>query len=261
MNNKPDNFRDMVYRALAAQAELGVGEVVMSSAEVSDSRHTAQILSSGGGKSTGEATTLKAGPGDSFQSSLSMDSEPRYGSLDEHLAAMGECQQCPLGQSRNKLVYGVGSPNAGIMFVGEAPGAEEDRRGEPFVGRAGLLLDKILAAMKLSRQDVYIANVLKCRPPDNRDPQPDEMEKCLPHLRQQVRLIKPKLMCALGRVAAQALLKTTTPLGRLRGSWHSYEGIPMLVSYHPAALLRFQKYKKDTWEDMQMLMARYESMK
>jgi len=181
--------------------------------------------------------------------------------LSEHQKAICECQACPLGKTRNKFVYGVGNPNAGIMFIGEAPGADEDRLGEPFVGRAGQLLDKILAAMKFTRNDVYIANILKCRPPGNRDPLPDEMARCFAYLREQVRLIRPMIICALGRVAAQALLSTTTPLGRLRGTWHSYEGVPMLVSYHPAALLRFQKYKKDTWEDMQMLLAKYESMK
>jgi DNA polymerase len=142
------------------------------------------------------------------------------------------------------------------MFVGEGPGAEEDRRGEPFVGRAGQLLDKILAAMQLERSQVYIANVVKCRPPNNRDPQPDEMNQCTPYLREQIRLIKPKIMCALGRIAAQALLNTTTPLGRLRGQWHQFESIPLLVTYHPAALLRFPQYKKDTGADMQMIMAR-----
>jgi len=118
-----------------------------------------------------------------------------------------------------------------------------------------------LAAMKLSRQDVYIANILKCRPPGNRDPQPDEMEKCFPYLREQIRLINPKILCALGRISAQAMLKTTTPLGKLRGHWHEFENIPFIVTYHPAALLRFPEYKKGTWEDMQNLMARYEQMK
>ena len=146
------------------------------------------------------------------------------------------------------------------MFIGEGPGADEDRKGEPFVGRAGQLLDKILTAMELSRNEIYIANILKCRPPQNRDPQPAEMEKCFPYLRQQVAIIKPKLICALGRISAQALLATSTPLGKLRGDWHEYEGVPMLVTYHPAALLRFPKYKRYTWEDMQKLKARYDEL-
>jgi len=146
------------------------------------------------------------------------------------------------------------------MFVGEAPGADEDRLGEPFVGRAGQLLDKILAAINFSREQIYIANILKCRPPGNRDPQPDEMSKCFPYLHEQVRLIRPKLICALGRIAAQALLETKTPLGKLRGSWHQFRGVPLLVTYHPAALLRFAAYKKDTWVDMQLLRARYDEL-
>jgi DNA polymerase len=146
------------------------------------------------------------------------------------------------------------------MFVGEAPGADEDRIGEPFVGRAGQLLDKILAAIGFTRDDVYIANILKCRPPGNRDPQPDEMQECFPYLREQVRLIRPKLMCALGRIAGQALLNTSTPLGKLRGRWHEYESVPLLVTYHPAALLRFEQYKRPTWEDMKMLKARHDAL-
>ena len=168
---------------------------------------------------------------------------------------------CPLGRTRNKFVYGVGSETADVMFIGEAPGADEDRLGEPFVGRAGQLLDKILAAIQFSRKDVYIANILKCRPPGNRDPQPEEMEQCFPYLKEQIKIIKPKLLCALGRVAAQAILQTKTPLGKLRGKWHSFENIPLIVTYHPAALLRFSGYKRDTWEDMKELNAQYDAVK
>jgi DNA polymerase len=196
-----------------------------------------------------------------IQDSLPIGFEPEYESLEQHRAAISDCRRCPLWETRTKFVYGVGNPDAEIMFVGEAPGAEEDRRGEPFVGRAGQLLDKILAAMGLSRDQVYITNILKSRPPNNRDPQPAEMEACFPYLIEQIRLIKPKIICALGRIAAQAMLKTSTPLGKLRGQWHSYEDIPFIVTYHPAALLRFQEYKKGTWQDMQMLMARYEKLK
>ncbi|UCG63300.1 MAG: uracil-DNA glycosylase [Candidatus Zixiibacteriota bacterium] len=185
---------------------------------------------------------------------------PQFDSIESHCEAICNCQLCPLGATRNKFVYGVGHPKADLLFIGEAPGAEEDRLGEPFVGRAGQLLDRILAAMKLSRQQVYIANIIKCRPPNNRDPQPDEMAKCFPYLDEQIRLIKPKIICALGRVSGQVLLKTTTPLGRLRKQWHDYQGIPLLVTYHQAALLRFPSYKKDTWEDMQMLKAKLDSL-
>jgi len=262
MNGKPDNITEMVRRALAAQTELGMGEMVLKSDRKAGSQETAAVLSECERVVTASrAVASQSEQIGSDQDSLPMTIDPQYGSLSEHQKAICECQACPLGKTRNKFVYGVGNPNAGIMFIGEAPGADEDRLGEPFVGRAGQLLDKILAAMKFTRNDVYIANILKCRPPGNRDPLPDEMARCFAYLREQVRLIRPMIICALGRVAAQALLSTTTPLGRLRGTWHSYEGVPMLVSYHPAALLRFQKYKKDTWEDMQMLLAKYESMK
>jgi uracil-DNA glycosylase family 4 len=183
-----------------------------------------------------------------------------YGTLEEHNRAICDCQKCPLGQTRTKFVYGVGSPKAGVMFIGEAPGRTEDLQGEPFVGRAGQLLDKILAAIKFTRENIYIANILKCRPPDNRDPLPDEMEICMPYLKEQIRLIKPDIICALGRISAQALLQTSTPIGKLRKQWHSFEGIPFLITYHPAALLRFPAYKKDTWEDVQMLRAKYDEL-
>jgi DNA polymerase len=261
MNGKPDSFTDMVRRALAAQAEMGMGEVVLATRDRRPAE-AARLLADGP-RVIGVNQALAAGPGgaDAFQEDIMTSDEPQFASLTEHREKICECRKCPLGQTRNKFVYGVGNPDADIMFIGEAPGADEDRLGEPFVGRAGKLLDKILEAMHFNREQVYIANILKCRPPGNRDPQPDEMEQCFPYLREQVRLIKPKLMCALGRIAAQALLRTTTPLGKLRGDWHSYEGVPLLVSYHPAALLRFPKYKRDTWEDMQLLMSRYESMK
>jgi len=147
------------------------------------------------------------------------------------------------------------------MLIGEAPGKQEDLTGRPFVGRAGQLLDKILAAMSMARAEVYIANVLKCRPPDNRDPLPEEMAECLPYLKEQIRIIRPKVLCALGRIAGQALLETKTPLGQLRKRWHEYEGVPLLVTYHPAALLRFPEYKKETWEDMQMVLAKLDELR
>ncbi len=181
-----------------------------------------------------------------------------YSTLEEHNRAISECQKCPLGATRTKFVYGVGNPHARLMFIGEAPGRDEDLQGEPFVGRAGQLLDKILAAINFTRNDIYIANILKCRPPNNRDPLPEEMEICRTYLTEQIRLINPKMICALGRISAQALLKTTTPIGKLRGKWHDYNGIPLLVTYHPAALLRFPSYKHDVWEDVQILRVKYD---
>lgn len=164
-----------------------------------------------------------------------------------------DCLKCPLGETRNRFVFGVGNPDATLMLIGEAPGADEDRLGEPFVGRAGKLLDRILEAIDFAREQVYIANILKCRPPGNRDPQPAEVDACEPYLRRQLELIRPVVICALGRVAAQTLLKTKAPLGKLRGGVHHYEGRPLLVTYHPAALLRNPQWKRPTWEDVQML--------
>lgn len=262
MNDKTDNLSEMIKRALAAQAELGVGELVLKSGQKLGARKTASVLAASSEVvSVNEALATQTDQVGLPDIALPIANAPEFQSIKEHFKAICDCQKCPLGQTRNNFVYGVGNPNADIMFVGEAPGADEDAQGEPFVGRAGKLLDKILAAMTLSRDDVYIANILKCRPPGNRDPQPDEMAKCFPYLREQVRLVRPKIICGLGRIAAQALLETTLPLGRLRRVWHQYEGVPMMVTYHPAALLRFQKYKKDTWEDMQMLMTEYENMK
>jgi DNA polymerase len=251
MKDNYDSIPNLLRRALATQVDLGLGEAIIGRKK--------SVLPE---PQFGQPEIAKVvSVMDVFKQPDSESTRPQFGSLVAHQQSICNCLNCPLGQTRNKFVYGVGSTGADLMFIGEAPGADEDRLGEPFVGRAGKLLDKIFEAMKLSRQEVYIANILKCRPPGNRDPQPDEMQKCFPYLNEQIKLIQPKLICALGRIAAQALLKTTTPLGKLRKQWHDYEGIPMLITYHPAALLRFQAYKKDTWEDMQMLLARLDSMK
>lgn len=167
-----------------------------------------------------------------------------------------DCTACKLSAGRQTVVFGSGSPNAELMFIGEGPGAEEDRQGLPFVGPAGNLLTKIIRAIGLEREDVYIANVVKCRPPRNRDPEPEEVAACRGYLERQIELVGPKVIVALGRVAAQTLLGLDSPLGRMRGSWHSVCGIPTRVTYHPAALLRNQTYKRPTWEDMQIVRDR-----
>jgi DNA polymerase len=172
-----------------------------------------------------------------------------------------ECQNCPLGQTRQNFVFGSGNPRAEIMFVGEAPGADEDAQGLPFVGKAGQLLTKIIESTKTwKRQDVFICNVLKCRPPGNRTPQPEEVDQCRLYLEEQINIIKPKLIMALGASAAQALLKTKDSVGKLRNKWHDLKGIPLRVTYHPAALLRFDGYKKDVWADMKELTAKYQEI-
>lgn len=166
-------------------------------------------------------------------------------------AAIKACEACSLAKTRTQTVTGVGDRNAEWLFVGEAPGAEEDRRGEPFVGQAGKLLDNMLAAIDLKRgENVYIANVLKCRPPENRDPHGEEVVKCDPFLKRQVELIKPKLIIAMGRFAAQSLLNTDSAIGALRGKLHDYNGVPVIVTYHPAYLLRNLPDKAKAWEDL-----------
>ncbi len=165
--------------------------------------------------------------------------------------AVSDCQACELAKSRIKPVFGVGDPNAEWLIIGEAPGADEDRQGEPFVGQAGKLLDAMLAAIGLRRGDnVYIANILKSRPPGNRDPKSDEVSACLPYLERQIDLIRPRLILVLGRIAAQNLLRTDTAISRLRGQVHEYRGIPLVVTYHPAYLLRSLADKAKSWEDL-----------
>ena len=190
---------------------------------------------------------------------MSMDKTPSETAFVETLEAIaGEiaaCCKCPLSGTRHNTVPGEGDPHAHLVFVGEAPGESEDKQGRPFVGRAGQLLSDIITkGMKLIREDVYICNVLKCRPPENRTPNPEEVMLCEPYLLRQLAVIQPKVICALGGVAAQTLLKTNAPIFRLRGQWHDYHGIPLRVTYHPAYLLRNPPDKAKAWEDVQEIM-------
>jgi len=180
----------------------------------------------------------------------------RWGILKEEVA---QCKQCGLHSGRTQTVFGVGDVDADWMLIGEAPGAEEDRRGEPFVGRAGKLLNAMLEAVELSREKVFIANILKCRPPNNRDPKPEEVLSCENYLVQQIRTIKPKLILALGRVAAQNLLKLDTPIGKMRGRRYQYgePPVPVVVTYHPAYLLRSPGEKRKSWQDLQLAIKIY----
>lgn len=165
------------------------------------------------------------------------------------------CTQCrDLAKARTHVVFGVGDPHADLMFIGEAPGRDEDLKGEPFVGRAGQLLTKIIQAMGLTRHEVYIANVLKCRPPDNRTPEPDETENCLPYLLRQIELIQPKVLVALGATAMKALLDVQLGITKIRGNWYTFHGTPMMPTFHPAYLLRNPKAKREVWEDMQAVV-------
>jgi len=168
---------------------------------------------------------------------------------------LGDCTRCPLHQQgRKQIVFGVGNPNAELMFIGEAPGADEDQKGEPFVGRAGQLLNNMIRAMGLQREDVYIANIIKCRPPGNRTPEREECETCSPFLMRQIAAIKPKAIVALGAVAAKTLLAINAPMSELRGRWFDFRGTKLAVTYHPAFLLRDPRQKKETWKDLQMVM-------
>jgi DNA polymerase len=177
------------------------------------------------------------------------------GTLDELRARIGDCRLCKLCSGRTNLVFGVGDPQARLMFVGEGPGRDEDLQGEPFVGRAGQLLNDIITkGMGLKRQDVYIANVVKCRPPDNRNPEPDEVAACEPFLKEQIDLIKPEIIVGLGKFAVQTLLQTKSPITKLRGNWHRYHGIKLMPTFHPAYLLRNPADKKLVWEDIKKVI-------
>ena len=167
---------------------------------------------------------------------------------------LGACVRCRLNEKRTHIVFGEGDPHASLVFVGEGPGFEEDRSGRPFVGAAGQLLDRIIAAMNLSREKVYIANIVKCRPPGNRNPEADEIACCLPFLKRQLAAIQPKAICALGSVAARTLLETDLPISRLRGRFHTVMGIPLMPTYHPAYLLRNPEHKREVWADVQEIM-------
>ncbi|CAL1239707.1 uracil-DNA glycosylase [Candidatus Methylocalor cossyra] len=173
---------------------------------------------------------------------------------DELEAQVERCTACPLHRGRTHTVFGVGCRSAEWMFIGEAPGEQEDLQGEPFVGRAGQLLNEMIRAIGLSREAVYIANVLKCRPPKNRDPAPEEARACEGYLQNQLALVRPKIIVAVGRIAAQNLLNTATPIGKLRGQVHHYQGIPLVVTYHPAYLLRSLAEKRRAWEDLKLAL-------
>ena len=195
-------------------------------------------------------------------SAKSLDTIEKWGNdvtiADETLESIrteiGNCKRCALSEKRTSIVFGAGDPKARLVFVGEGPGYEEDKSGEPFVGAAGKLLTKIIEAINLTREKVFICNIIKCRPPGNRNPMPDEIKTCFPFLKRQLLVIKPDFICALGTFAAQTLLETKQPISRLRGHFHDYMGIKVMPTYHPAYLLRNANKKRDVWEDMKILM-------
>jgi DNA polymerase len=177
--------------------------------------------------------------------------------LDEIRRELGDCRRCGLCDGRKQIVFGSGNPRAQLVFVGEGPGQEEDEQGVPFVGKAGQLLTKMIEAMKFSRDEVYICNVVKCRPPNNRNPEPAEIAACEPYLKAQLRVLQPQVIVALGKFASQTLLRDTTPITRLRGQWREYEGVALMPTFHPAYLLRNPAEKKSAWADLQQVMKRF----
>jgi uracil-DNA glycosylase len=188
---------------------------------------------------------------------IAEDGESKSGKtlLDELEAIASVCVKCNLAKTRTQVVYGVGNPSADLMFIGEAPGRDEDEQGKPFVGRAGQLLTDIIKAMKLTRDDVYISNVVKCRPPENRNPEPEELDACRPYIRQQVEIIKPRVIVTLGKFALQSLTEKAYGITAIRGKWLEYNGVKVMPTYHPAYLLRTPSAKKDVWNDMKLVMA------
>lgn len=185
---------------------------------------------------------------------------PSPSTLEDLRAELGDCRRCKLHSGRTQIVFGVGNPRAKLVFVGEAPGRDEDLQGEPFVGQAGQLLTRIIQAIQLKREEVYIANIIKCRPPENRNPKPDEIAACEPFLVKQLQVIQPRLICALGTFAAQTLLKSEEKISALRGRFHQYQGIPVMPTYHPAYLLRNASRKREVWEDMKKIKQEYDKL-
>ena len=236
---------------LAYLGEIGYGDVYLRGAA-----HDAALA----GRAAAEPSAARRSP--PSPSSVpdgppkTEDSAERAAQLAALAATVAGCTRCRLCEGRNKVVFGSGNPDAELMLIGEGPGAEEDRQGLPFVGAAGELLTRIIQAMDLKREDVYIANIVKCRPPGNRDPQPDEVAACRGFLEKQIALVQPRIIVALGRVAAQTLLGNETSIGQMRGRWYRVHGVPAMVTYHPAALLRNQALKRPTWEDMQQVRDR-----
>lgn len=210
-----------------------------------------RLLSAAGASGTAGPAGAPAAP--AAPARAGEGSGPAAGTLERIRANMGECKRCELHRGRNHIVFGDGPASAALMFIGEGPGQEEDRRGLPFVGAAGRLLDKMLAAVGLNRADVYIANLVKCRPPGNRDPRDEEVAACLPFLRAQIAAIAPRVICTLGKPAAHHLLATDAPISALRGNWRELEGVPLLPTFHPAYLLRSPAAKAQAYQDMKAL--------
>jgi DNA polymerase len=247
--------RELLARYLRQRAELGQRELYLESCTNDELLESLRAPATRGvapkaGLVPADAPAVREAP--------PADAAGSGDRFDELRVEVLGCTRCRLAEGRSTVVFGEGDRGADLLVVGEAPGYEEDRQGRPFVGPAGKLLDKMLAAIGFRREEVFICNVLKCRPPQNRDPVADEVAACWPYLRKQVELVAPKAICAFGRFAAQTLLATDASLGRLRGATHEFMGIPVVVTYHPAALLRNQQWKRPTWEDLKVLRRIYD---
>lgn len=241
--------RDLLVRYLRQRSELGEREWFLERGNAAELLR--ELAAPPATRSRPGAPAVEPGPGD-------VELGPDADEFDRLRAEALACTRCRLHESRRTVVFGEGDSGADLMVIGEAPGGEEDRSGRPFVGPAGKLLDKMLAAIGFARAEVFICNVLKCRPPQNRDPLADEVASCNPYLRKQVELVAPKAICAFGRFAAQTVLSSDASLGRLRGVQHEFMGIPVVVTYHPAALLRNSEWKRPAWADLQMLRRIYD---
>ncbi len=238
----PDDGRDDLKRSLGATLEFAVGS-------------GGWVVEGASAQSAGQAQEGAQADGTNPPADLPILSSPEGGPLAAIREELGECTRCRLSQGRTHIVFGVGNPDAALLFVGEGPGAEEDKRGEPFVGRAGQLLDRMIAAIGMTRKDVYIANVVKCRPPQNRDPREDEVATCIEFLWKQIDAIRPRAICALGAHAAKSLTGSAEPIGRLRGRVLQARGHNLVATYHPAYLLRHPVAKHHAWEDLKLLLS------
>lgn len=239
-------------------ASIAEGDSARTERRPSEEQRAAGFVVASETSASGPAPSLVRGgqPATSLSAVL-VEPEIRVAAtLDGLRDVLGDCRRCKLCEGRTNIVYGVGSPNARVFFVGEGPGEDEDARGEPFVGEAGGLLTKIIVAMGLQRHDVYIANVVKCRPPNNRDPQPDEIVACEPFLRRQIEIVRPEVLVSLGNFATHALLGQRTPISRLRGQWQRVGDVPLMPTFHPAYLLRNPSDKGLVWRDIQLVMER-----
>jgi DNA polymerase len=243
---KPETQKHLVAR-VNYYREMGIHDFYRRPVETTAEPAATEIAE-------GAEPVVVAGPGPSLLDSTLPVTPDKRAALKLIRDDLGDCTRCRLHKGRKNLVFGVGNVNADIMFVGEGPGADEDEQGEPFVGRAGQLLNNMISAMGIRRQDVYIANIVKCRPPGNRTPERDECDTCSPFLLRQIEVIRPKVIVALGAVAAKNLLAVNDSMANLRGRWYDFRNSRLVVTYHPAFLLRDPRQKKEAWKDLQMVM-------